>query len=111
MTEKFLKQFRKYDPMFLLCDALFGEAHARWVRGLMGLIVMTSGVLIAKTGAHIGDYEVVHIVFDEIGYAVHAMGATPYIEGAVAYAIAVRKLLFGADAVAEADAEESEPGA
>lgn len=112
MNEKMLRGFRKIDPMFLLCDHLFGEDHPRWVRAMVGLVTMTVGVAIAKFSTHfLGEHEVIHFLGDEIGYAIHAMGATPYIEGAIAYGLAARKTLRGDLNELKEIMENEEPGA
>jgi hypothetical protein len=62
-----------------ICDHLLGEEHPQEHRMVVGVFVMTTGVLVANS-AHYLDIVIWHIFVDVIGYAIHALGFTPYIE-------------------------------
>lgn len=62
-----------------LCTFLLGKEHKSSHRMVAGLIVMSVGVAIAKLGADVHEFGV-HYMADAMGYAVHGMGALPFIE-------------------------------
>ncbi len=53
-----------------ICDHLLGEQHTHHHRMMIGTFVMTVGVTIAKVAGH----------NEIIGYAVHGLGLTPFVE-------------------------------
>jgi hypothetical protein len=66
-----------------ICDHMMGREHSRHHRIGVGVGVMTTGVLIAKSAA-IVHFPLAHVVLDGIGYMIHAAGATPLLEAAFA---------------------------
>lgn len=61
-----------------ICHFMVGEEHRTSHRMAVGFIVMTGGVLVAK-GAH-GLPHILAIMGDMLGYGIHALGATPFLE-------------------------------
>ena len=70
---------RKLNPARPVCDALLGKKHTHGHRMLVGAVVMGTGVMIAKYTGH-SEYEVVAYVGDAVGYGVHGLGLTPFVE-------------------------------
>lgn len=62
-----------------LCQACLGHNHSHGHRMLAGLVVMAVGVAIAKAGAEYNAFAV-HYVTDAVGFAVHGLGAVPFLE-------------------------------
>jgi hypothetical protein len=65
-----------------LCKHLLGKDHDTIHHMVVGGGVMVIGVLIAKQGGHM-EAAVFHIGLDVIGYSLHGLGLTPYIEWAL----------------------------
>lgn len=76
-----------------LCHMMLGDQHKTSHRMVVGFVVMTAGVLVAKQAHHM-PYEALATLTDLTGYGVHALGATPFIEW-----------LLGAEKTAEAVVE------
>lgn len=62
-----------------LCEILLGSNHAAAHRMSVGVVFMSAGVFIAKA-AHGIHFEVLAMAVDCIGYGVHGLGLTPFIE-------------------------------
>lgn len=62
-----------------------GEHHTHSHRMIAGATVMTVGVTIAKVGAVLHP-EIFCDIADGVGYLIHGIGATPYVEVIVAMA-------------------------
>lgn len=62
-----------------LCHHTLGKEHTHTHRMLAGTIVMVIGVAIAKS-AHYFDATILQFSLDMVGYAVHGLGAAPFIE-------------------------------
>ena len=62
-----------------MCHALLGKEHTHAHRMMVGTIVMSVGVLIAKTAGHV-EYAAIAFIGDAIGYGVHGLGLTPFLE-------------------------------
>lgn len=62
-----------------VCDALVGHKHKPVHRMAVGAVVMSIGVYVAKT-SHGVHYELLSMAIDGVGYAIHALGTTPFIE-------------------------------
>lgn len=62
-----------------IVEFLLGEDHSVAHRMTAGFAVMAVGVLVAKAGADVHVY-FVHYLADGFGYAVHGLGAAPFIE-------------------------------
>lgn len=62
-----------------LCHHTLGQEHSPKHRMCAGIVVMIVGVAIAKS-ANVFHVEVLHYTLDLCGYAVHGLGATPFIE-------------------------------
>lgn len=62
-----------------VCHALLGHHAKPSHRMAVGVVVMSFGVVIAKA-AHGVHYEILSMMVDGCGYAIHALGTTPFIE-------------------------------
>jgi len=62
-----------------VCHHLIGEHHKPSHRMVCGLVVMGVGVGIAKSAGFFESHAI-HFTLDMVGYAVHGLGCTPYIE-------------------------------
>ncbi len=62
-----------------VCSLLFGNNHPLYVRLIAGLVVAASGVVLAKYVGH-SHNEIVAYIGDGVGYGLHALGLTPFIE-------------------------------
>lgn len=62
-----------------VCHMLLGHHAKPSHRMAVGVIVMSVGVVIAKAAAGI-HYEILSLMVDGCGYAIHALGTTPFIE-------------------------------
>lgn len=56
-----------------------GKEHKQSHRMVAGITIMTVGVAIAKASDFLHIHEA-HFMLDMVGYAVHGLGATPFIE-------------------------------
>lgn len=70
---------RKINPARPVCDALLGKKHTHIHRMMVGTVVMGTGVLIAKYTGH-SEYEVIAYLGDAVGYGIHGLGLTPFLE-------------------------------
>lgn len=57
---------------------LFGHDHTVTHRMVVGLVVMSAGVMVSKLELH--GIPAWHYVADGIGYFIHGLGAAPFIE-------------------------------
>lgn len=62
-----------------VCHLLLGHQAKPSHRMAVGAAVMAVGVMIAKA-AHGIEYEFLSMIVDGCGYAIHALGTTPFIE-------------------------------
>ncbi len=62
-----------------ICIQLLGHHHDKRHRMVAGFLVMMAGVGVAK-GAVFVSYEVVKYMMDLLGYGIHGLGLTPFIE-------------------------------
>lgn len=62
-----------------ICALLLGKHHAHTHRMAVGLAVMSVGVMIAKC-EHYFEAVVVKFILDGMGYGIHGIGLTPFIE-------------------------------
>jgi len=65
-----------------ICNHMIGENHHIGHRMAVGTVVMAIGVTIAKASAGI-EYAVIHISLDMVGYGLHALGCTPFIDAMI----------------------------
>lgn len=63
----------------MLLDNVLGENHSHRHRMGFGFILMTIGVMIAKSFAGV-EYEIVHMVCDCVGYFIHGLGCVPFVD-------------------------------
>jgi len=63
-------------PKFI-CNVAIGHDHKPAFRYAAGLVLMILGVCLSKAFAH---NELLHIPSDLVGYGIHGMGLTPFIE-------------------------------
>lgn len=61
----------------IVCIHMIGENHNETHRMGAGVIVMTCGVLIAHSTAHIF---IIEYIGDIVGYCIHAIGGIPFVE-------------------------------
>ncbi len=62
-----------------ICNHVLGENHTKAHRMGAGMIVMVIGVTVAKSCANI-HFLNLHFIADLIGYGIHGLGLTPFIE-------------------------------
>lgn len=73
------KNIHKINVVRRLCDHFIGENHTLKHRVGVGTTIMVIGVTIVKVGA-MAPFGFIHVTTDVIGYLIHAIGGTPYIE-------------------------------
>jgi hypothetical protein len=78
MKMKILKAVKVANLPREICNHLHGEEHALSHRMWVGLAVMLGGVFLAHSAAGMPHF--VSVAIDMVGYAIHALGATPFIE-------------------------------
>ena len=76
---KFVKFLRSVCLIRAVCNHLIGEEHAFIHRAIVGGVVMVGGVLVAESGAHT-EYEIVRVMSDTFGFALHGIGLVPIVE-------------------------------
>lgn len=64
-----------------VCTHMFGKDHSHAHRMSVGALVMVCGVTFVKL-VHVANFPVM-ILVDIVGYAVHGVGLTPFIEAAL----------------------------
>lgn len=74
---------RRVNVIHPLCNHVVGKHHTFTHRALAGVVVMTAGVVVAKTIGH-NENEIVSLIGDGVGYGLHGFGLTPFIEAALA---------------------------
>lgn len=62
-----------------VCHALLGKEHTHAHRMMVGTLVMSIGVLIAKSAGHV-ELAAVAFIGDAIDYGIHGLGLTPFLE-------------------------------
>lgn len=62
-----------------VCDLTLGEQHRPHHRMIAGTIIMVIGVSLCKAFASF-HYFFIPEITEGIGYAIHAIGATPFVE-------------------------------
>jgi type II secretory pathway predicted ATPase ExeA len=64
-----------------LCELAFGPNHSVYHRLAAGSVIMATGVCIAKAPGAIDIHLVtLHYVADAVGYAIHGIGLTPFLD-------------------------------
>ncbi len=74
---KFIVLLSKVNVPRMVCDHLFDKNHSDAHRMVVGVIIMGFGVMISKTHTSI---IILHYIFDGVGYAIHGLGVTPFVE-------------------------------
>lgn len=64
-----------------ICDHLIGERHTIVHRMICGALVMITGVAVAHTATLLPAGA--DLTADLLGYLIHGLGATPYVEAMV----------------------------
>lgn len=64
----------------VVCDHLVGKSHTVSHRYTTGVIIMSLGVGLTKV-VFLFEGGFIHILGDIVGYAVHGLGAVPFIDG------------------------------
>lgn len=72
-------KIRLLDLPRALCHHAVGKDHTHTHRMVAGMFIMAGGVGIAKA-ANLFDGAFMHYSLDMVGYAIHGLGALPYIE-------------------------------
>lgn len=62
-----------------VCGIAFGKNHSHFSRMAVGLVIGVCGVVIAKSVGH-SHNELQAYAGDAIGYGLHGIGLTPYID-------------------------------
>lgn len=62
-----------------ICEHMLGKDHSTAHHMMVGVVAMCAGVLIAKTTGH-NPNEIIAFIGDAVGYAVHGLGLTPFVE-------------------------------
>ncbi len=70
---------RKANVIRPVCALLLGKNHTHWHRLVAGAITMAAGIAIYKSGEHF-DSHAVAFMTDAVGFFIHGMGLTPYLE-------------------------------
>lgn len=70
---------QKLNVVYVISDHLFDGKHSTRHRMAVGAIVMVFGVVVSKSGFGFA-HAVAHYAADIIGYAIHGLGAVPFIE-------------------------------
>lgn len=68
---------KKVDVTRIVCDHVLSKSHTPMHRRFCGFLVIIGGVLISKIAT---PYVVLHIMFDAVGYFIHALWAVPFLE-------------------------------
>ena len=74
-----MKSFNILKLPHYVCHQTIGRDHTPHHRMIAGILIMSVGVVIAKS-ANSFDAHWVHYVLDGVGYGVHGLGLTPFIE-------------------------------
>ena len=67
-------------PVEIVTSHLFDDKHTMGHRMLVGLLVMVVGVIVAKSGHIVSHNTLIIYGADVMGYGIHGVGASPYIE-------------------------------
>lgn len=70
---------QKLNVVYLMSDHLFDGKHSARHRMAVGVVVMVVGVVVSKSGFGFA-HAVAHYAADIVGYAIHGLGAVPFIE-------------------------------
>lgn len=65
-----------------ICNNLVGKHHTFTHRTMFGIAIMIVGVLIAKEFGHSSN-ELVATIGDAVGYGLHGVGLTPFVEAVI----------------------------
>ena len=68
-----------------ICNHAIGKDHTAVHRMVAGTIIMAIGVGIAKSTGYF-ESEYIHFSLDMVGYCIHGLGCTPFIEALIAEA-------------------------
>ena len=69
----------KFNIPAKICKHLVGKEHTIGHRLCVGVLIMCVGVMVSKI-VFIFDSTYVHYVGDIIGYGIHGIGLTPFVE-------------------------------
>ncbi len=86
--ERVQKIVSKLNAPRVVCQHLFGKDHTTTHRMIVGAVVMVTGVCIAKLGGH-AEMQVLAYLSDVVGYGIHGIGLTPFLEALIAEVIDV----------------------
>jgi len=76
-----MKAIARINVIRPICSSMFGKEHSLAQRLITGASVAIVGVFISKALGH-SDSHVVSYAGDAIGYGLHGLGVTPFIEWA-----------------------------
>lgn len=74
---KVIQVIRRADPTRHICNNLVGKEHPFAHRATVGILIMIAGVLVAHI---VVEAEMLKLMLDTIGYAMHGAGLTPFVE-------------------------------
>ena len=77
-NEKWNK-LRHIDLARMICNHLVGDSHTKVHRFSAGVIIMAVGVTVTKVVLMV-ESGFIHAFGDLIGYAIHGIGAIPFVE-------------------------------
>lgn len=73
---------RCYNLPKAICRHLVGDDHSTHHHMIVGCVVMALGVAVAKSVEYT-TFPGSHFVLDMVGYAIHGLGLTPFVESAL----------------------------
>lgn len=79
---KIIAVIRKVNVSHVICENLLDGKHTDRHRMTVGVIIMGFGVGISKI--HV-ELQIIHFFLDGIGYGIHGIGLTPFIERLTRY--------------------------
>lgn len=62
-----------------ICTNLVGKHHSFHHRAIVGVCVMLTGVVVAKSVGH-HEVQIVALLGDTLGYGLHGVGLIPFVE-------------------------------
>lgn len=74
-----MKVIHKFNVSKPICNHLVGKNHTPTHRATAGAVIMTIGVMVAKSG-HYVHFMVLEYLLDLCGYLIHGIGAIPIVE-------------------------------
>lgn len=76
-TANYIRKLKRLNVVKFVWNHLLNRKHSYTHRVITGSIIMLIGVLIAK---HVSHLPYMHYIADMVGYAVHGVGAIPFVD-------------------------------